>query len=85
MGGGRVYYGRDVVVTQPAQGRFVGMSATCPHQGREVGGVEGGVVECGYHGSLFSIEDGSVVRGPAPTGLGPVAIEVVDGIVRLAD
>lgn len=79
VGGGVVYAGRDVVVTQPTSGRFVGMSATCPHQGREVGAVTGGVVECGYHGSLFSIEDGSVVQGPATSGLVPRSIYVEAG------
>lgn len=84
VGGGRVYFGRNVVVTQPSAGRFVGLSATCTHQGREVGGVSGGVVECGYHGSLFAIADGSVVQGPATKALAPRPVEVRDGDLHLA-
>lgn len=84
VGGGVVYFGRNVVVTQPSPGRYVGMTATCTHQGREVGAVTGGVVECGYHGSLYSIEDGSVVHGPAERPLDPVRIAVRDGGVWLS-
>jgi nitrite reductase/ring-hydroxylating ferredoxin subunit len=84
VGGGKVYAGRDTVVTQPRTGEYVGLTATCPHQGREVGAVTGGVVECGYHGSLFSIEDGSVVHGPATKPLLLKGIQVVDGGLYLS-
>lgn len=46
--------------------------------------MTGGVVECGYHGSLYSIEDGSVVHGPAKHGLDPVRVAVCDGGVWLS-
>lgn len=65
-----------VVVTQPADGDFVGLSAVCPHQGCLVNKVEDGKIICPCHGSEFTITDGAVVRGPATTGLEPVAIEV---------
>ncbi|UUZ59239.1 QcrA and Rieske domain-containing protein [Nocardioides sp. B-3] len=37
-----------------------------------------GVIPCGCHGSQFSIEDGSVVRGPATSPLSEIQI-TVDG------
>lgn len=73
-----------MLVTRPAADRFVGLSSTCPHQGREVDGVTDGVVECGYHGSLFAVADGSLVRGPATRGLAPRPVEVRDGDLYLS-
>jgi nitrite reductase/ring-hydroxylating ferredoxin subunit len=43
----------------------------CSHRGcslAETGKVEKEVVECGCHGSRFSLRDGSVQRGPATVG-----------------
>jgi nitrite reductase/ring-hydroxylating ferredoxin subunit/uncharacterized membrane protein len=43
----------------------------CSHRGcklSEVGEVDGETIECGCHGSRFSLRDGSVERGPATTG-----------------
>jgi nitrite reductase/ring-hydroxylating ferredoxin subunit/uncharacterized membrane protein len=43
----------------------------CSHRGcslADTGEVEGEVVECGCHGSRFSLRDGSVERGPATVG-----------------
>jgi nitrite reductase/ring-hydroxylating ferredoxin subunit len=40
----------------------------CSHRGcslGEVGTVTDGVIECGCHGSRFSLDDGTVRRGPA--------------------
>lgn len=65
-----------VVVTQPEQGTFVGLSAVCPHQGCLCNKVADGTIICPCHGSEFSITDGAVVRGPATTGLEPVSVEV---------
>lgn len=67
-----------VVVTQPTEGEFVGLSAVCPHQNCLVNAVEGTTITCPCHGSQFSITDGAVIQGPATTGLTPVAV-TVDG------
>ncbi len=67
-----------VVVTQPQAEQYVGLSAVCPHQGCLVNEVTDQVIVCPCHGSQFSITDGSVVQGPAMTGLSPVPV-VVDG------
>ena len=69
VGGGTVYADQEVVVTQPTGGDFLGFSAICTHMGCTVGDVSGGTINCPCHGSQYSIEDGSVVTGPAPAPL----------------
>ncbi|MCU0294489.1 MAG: Rieske (2Fe-2S) protein [Candidatus Nanopelagicales bacterium] len=65
-----------MVVTQPTAGEYVGLSAVCPHQGCLVNQIENQVIVCPCHGSQFSIVDGSVVQGPATTGLESIPVEV---------
>src|SRR5262245_61962801 len=65
VGGGEVFRDQQVVVTQPQAGQFKCFTAVCSHQGCLVSSVSDGVITCDCHGSQFSIEDGSVVTGPA--------------------
>lgn len=83
VGSGVVYDGPKVVVTQPTQGDIRGFTAVCPHQGCLVSEVTNNEILCPCHGSLFSAEDGSVLVGPATTGLAPVPVAAVDGQVVL--
>ena len=76
VGGGKIITGPNVVVTQPVAGTFKGFSAVCTHQGCIVATIANGTIDCPCHGSKFSIKDGSVVNGPAPSPLPPVAITV---------
>jgi Rieske Fe-S protein len=69
VGGGRVFPERRVVVTQPTAGQFRGFGIVCTHDGCELNAVADGTINCPCHGSRFAITDGSVVRGPARTGL----------------
>jgi len=64
VGGGVVLASQDVVVTQPKKGTFEGFSATCTHEGCILSNVASGTINCGCHGSQFSITDGSNVAGP---------------------
>lgn len=82
VGGGVIFAGQQVVVTQPQAGRYVGLSAVCPHQGCTVGGVSNGTITCPCHGSRFRL-DGSVARGPATRALGRRTVTVQDGELRL--
>ena len=82
VGGGVVLGEQGVVVTQPTEGEFKAFSASCPHQGNTVTGVEGGTIECSFHGSSFSAETGEREGGPATTGLTEVEITVENGEVR---
>ena len=76
VGSGKIISGANVVVTQPVAGTFKGFSAVCTHQGCIVAKIANGTIDCPCHGSKFSVKDGSVVNGPAPSPLPPVAITV---------
>ena len=84
VGGGVVIEEPPVVVTQPTEGDLRAFTAICPHQGCTVSEVVDQQIRCRCHGSRFSIVDGSVIEGPAPTGLAAEAIAVRDGSVTLA-
>ena len=73
VGGGVVLPAQNVVVTQPKKGTFEGFSATCTHQGCTLANVAAGTINCGCHGSQFSITDGSNVAGPSGSPAGSVA------------
>lgn len=75
VGGGLVVDG--VVVSQPEEGRFRAFKAVCTHQQCAITRVTE-TIDCTCHFSLFSLEDGSVVDGPADKPLPGVDI-VVDG------
>ena len=78
--GGGVIVADKYVITQPVKGEFKAFSAICTHQGCPVGEVTGGQIVCPCHGSAFSIEDGSVVNGPAESPLAeePISVNVGD-------
>jgi Rieske Fe-S protein len=65
----------DVVLTQPSQGVFNGLSAICTHAGCTVAEVAGGTINCRCHGSRYNL-DGSVANGPASRPLAAKAISV---------
>ena len=73
VGGGEVLADQNVVITQPTKGTFKGFSATCTHQGCTLASVSDGTINCGCHGSQFSIKDGSNVTGPSGSPAGSVA------------
>lgn len=73
VGGGVILGDQNVVVTQPRKGTFEGFSATCTHQGCILASVASGTINCGCHGSQFSISDGSNVAGPSGSAAGSVA------------
>ena len=76
VGGGRVFSDLRIVVTQPSAGEFKAFGIVCTHDSCELNGVSDGTITCPCHGSRFAITDGSVVRGPARTGLRVETIDV---------
>jgi Rieske Fe-S protein len=79
--GGKVLTHAEVVVTQPSKGEFKAFSAVCTHQGCLVNDVKDGQIVCPCHGSMFSIEDGSVTGGPAPKPLPEAKVTVKSGTI----
>lgn len=75
VGSAKIYTAASVVVTQATAGTFTGFSTTCPHQGCAVAQVQGATIICPCHGSEFAL-DGSVVKGPAQSGLTAKAVKV---------
>ncbi len=84
VGGGKIYSGEKVVVTQPTKGDYKAFSAICTHQGCPVSKITGSDIECTCHGSAFSIKDGSVVKGPADKPLPELKVSVKGGEITVA-
>jgi Rieske Fe-S protein len=83
-GGGLILDDDGIVITQPEAGTFKGFSNICTHQGCPVDNVTDGTINCICHGSKYSIEDGSVVGGPAPKPLPPKNVTVKGKNISLA-
>ena len=79
VGGGTILADKQIVLTQPVKGEFKGFSAVCTHQQCLVTTVSDGLIGCPCHGSAFSITNGSVVAGPAPSPLPAVKVTVQGG------
>jgi Rieske Fe-S protein len=83
VGGGKVFEGQGIVVTQPQQGTIKAFSAACTHQGCTVSDVSGGTINCPCHGSRFKVADGSVASGPATRPLTAVKVTVDGDSIKL--
>lgn len=79
VGSAVIFADQQVVVAQPTEGEYVAYSATCTHQGCQVSEVSGKEIICTCHGSHFSIEDGSVLSGPASEPLAGETVKVESG------
>lgn len=78
VGAGMIFADEKIVLTQPTEGEFKAFTAVCTHQGCTVTTIKDGTINCPCHGSMYSIEDGSVVGGPAPAALAELKL-TVDG------
>ena len=76
VGSGKIFTAEKVVVTQPTSGDFKAFSAVCTHMGCIVSQISNGTIDCPCHGSQYSIKDGAVVAGPAPSPLPAEAIKL---------
>jgi Rieske Fe-S protein len=84
VGGGKIFPDQLVVVTQPTAGAFKAFTAVCTHMGCTVNQVSNGLILCPCHGSEYSIADGSVKQGPAPTPLPAKQITVANDQITLS-
>lgn len=73
------------VVLVRSIGSIRAVSATCTHAGGplEEGTIEDGCIVCPWHGSEFSLDDGSVARGPASVAQPVWDVQVEDGRVSV--
>ncbi|MFC4335640.1 QcrA and Rieske domain-containing protein [Salininema proteolyticum] len=79
--GGGLVVDDEVVVVQPVEGEFAAFDARCTHENGIVQAPDSeGLMVCPRHYSKFDIE-GSVVSGPADSGLKAVEVSVADGEV----
>jgi len=76
--------GTAVLVTRRGA-RVTAVNATCPHRGAPLdeGEVDGDVVTCPWHGSRFSLDDGSLLGGPSPMPLRRYEVRVQDDVVEV--
>ena len=58
---------------------------TCPHKGGPLseGKIEGNNVTCPWHGSIFDVRTGEVVRPPAPVGISRYNVRVVGDDIEI--
>jgi Rieske Fe-S protein len=84
VGGGIILAAQGVVVTQPTEGDFKAFSNLCTHQNCPVANLDGGTINCTCHFSSFSIEDGSVLSGPAPAPLEEKSVSVDGETITVA-
>ena len=76
--------GVDIFLTRYG-GRVCALSDRCTHAGGPLneGTIQGGTVQCPWHGSVFSLEDGSVEQGPARAPQPAYETRVVEGRVEV--
>jgi nitrite reductase/ring-hydroxylating ferredoxin subunit len=76
--------GAPILLTRQ-NGEIYAIGAVCSHAGGplEQGDFEDTCVTCPWHGSVFSLEDGSVVHGPATSKEPCFEVRVVGGQIEL--
>jgi len=84
LGGGKVFTSARVVVTQPEAGQLKWINAVCTRMQCIVDKVTDGTIVCPCHGSRYSVTDGHVVTGPAPSPLPAQPLKVQSGQISLA-
>jgi nitrite reductase/ring-hydroxylating ferredoxin subunit len=85
VGGGKVLARERVLLVQPAAGTIKAFDARCPHQGTILPEPDSsGVITCQGHYAQFRAADGSLLGGPSPSALVPIAVKVTDGQVLRA-
>lgn len=76
--------GMPVLLVRRSQ-RIYAIAETCAHLGGPLseGKLEGTTVRCPWHGSRFSLEDGSVIEGPSAHAQPVLEVRVRDGQIEV--
>jgi nitrite reductase/ring-hydroxylating ferredoxin subunit/uncharacterized membrane protein len=79
----RFLAGEVPVVVLRHRGEVVALDGRCPHRGAPMdeGAVRDGCIVCPWHGSIFRLDDGSLVQGPSTVDLPSYECRIgVDGV-----
>ncbi|MEX5295731.1 Rieske (2Fe-2S) protein [Kocuria sp. CPCC 205268] len=81
----RVQAGSVSVLLVRDGNRIDALDSVCSHMGGplEQGSIDGGCVTCPWHGSVFRLADGAVVRGPATAPQPGYETRVEDGRIQV--
>ena len=81
----KVDAGGEQVLLYLTGGQVYALSSTCSHMGGPLdeGTFADGCVTCPWHGSIFRLTDGSIVRGPASTPEPHYETRVQDGRIEV--
>ena len=87
--GTRVSVGEDTVLLVRSGERVFAIGARCAHQGAPLDrgrltiGEALATVTCPAHGSVFRLDDGRVLRGPAMKPVPAYDVRITDGSVEI--
>ena len=78
VGGGAIVTGPSgkILLVRPSENEVKGLDPVCPHAGVTVDKPAGGTITCSGHGSVFDAATGAMKKGPATTGLTPIAVKI---------
>lgn len=81
----RANVGDNEIMLVRLHGRIYALANRCSHRGGPLfkGEIQDLCVVCPWHQSTFSLEDGSIVRGPASAPQPSYDVRVVDGMVEV--
>ncbi|WP_420175703.1 Rieske (2Fe-2S) protein [Luteococcus sp. OSA5] len=85
VGSAKIIPESQYVVSQPTAGQFKAFQRLCPHAACNVSKVEKAEIICTCHHARFSAEDGTVLSGPAESGLKPAKASVQGDTVKVTD
>jgi len=74
--------GARVIIVRTSSTTYNTYSGICPHAGCGVDPPSNNQILCNCHGSIFSTSNGSVLRGPARSGL-PLLSNVFDNTTNI--
>jgi nitrite reductase/ring-hydroxylating ferredoxin subunit len=77
--------GQEVAVAR-AGGVLFAFSDICTHRGCNLsteGEIDGTEIQCGCHGSVFSMETGEVIEGPAEEPVRTYVVREQDGQIQI--
>jgi 3-phenylpropionate/trans-cinnamate dioxygenase ferredoxin subunit len=77
--------GLPVCLAHASDGAFYAFDDRCPHEGASLseGDLDGVIVECPLHSSVFDIRSGDVLGPPARDPLDRFPVRVADGFVHI--